>query len=44
MIPADPDLGIIEGEASDNDPDVIAGMKRLAELREHQDEVPEVRP
>lgn len=28
----------------DDDPDVVAGMKRLAELRELEDDVPEVRP
>ena len=28
----------------DDDPDVVAGMKRLHELREQEGDVPEVRP
>ena len=33
-----------DSDLPDDDPDVVAGMKRLAELRQLEGEVPEVRP
>lgn len=42
--PPDPDLDFASGDLSDDDPDIVAGMKRLEELRKLEGGVPEVRP
>lgn len=42
--PQDDDLALPEGELPDDDPDVAAGMNRLAQLRAAEDEVPDLRP
>ena len=33
-----------DGELPDDDPDIVAGMARLRQLREHEDEILELRP
>jgi len=40
----DDDLGLIEGEASDDDPEVVQRMERLTGLRAHAGEIPEIGP
>jgi hypothetical protein len=37
---SDPD--IIEGEADDDDPEVVEGMHRLAELRAREGDIPDL--
>lgn len=41
--PQDDSLGIFEGEADDQDPEVVEGMRRLAELRAAEGEIPDLR-
>ena len=40
--PDENDLNIIDGEASDKDPEVIEGMRRLARLRAAESDIPEI--